>query len=291
MQKRRAIVAGQFYPGDKEKCISEIEQMLSEIKLETELPEKIVGAIVPHAGWFFSGKLALEVFQAVKQQNEKVDTFVIFGTSHGYFGDIPAAYDKGAWSTPLGDISIDEELAKKIRKKELAISDSGAHKYEHSIEVQVPFIQHMFEGAEIIPVIVSPNENAVALGEGLAEIITEETEKQVVCIGSTDLTHYGPRYGFEPQGTGEEALKWASDVNDEEFIQLANDVKPAQLLDKAMSHHNACGPGAAAAVVAFAGKLGRTKGILLDKDNSNNIMQQKMGRSSEESVGYASIIF
>jgi len=94
-----------------------------------------------------------------------------------------------------------------------------------------------------------------------------------------------------PMGTGEQALRWASEVNDRKFIDLALNLDAQALLTSAAENCNACGPGAAAAAVAAAKKLGKTKGLLLDHTNSNKIMAEKMGATSAESVGYAAIVF
>ena len=315
MQIRKPIVAGQFYPGQKSFCVEEINQCLppeaDRGRLAESLPKTIVAGIVPHAGWTFSGSLAALVFSAIKQRHEKVhpvrenseenervrektsngvNTFVIFGAAHGYFGRSPAVYDRGSWMTPLGEVAIDEELANAVLSSGAAISDIDAHRSEHSIEVQVPFIQYLFPDTEILPIIVPPNERAISLGEAVGDVITP-AGKKIVCIGSTDLTHYGPRYGFMPMGVGDEALEWASKVNDRKFIDLALKADPQGLLASAAENCNACGPGAAAATVAAAKKLGKTKGLLLSHTNSNEVMIRKMGTSSTDSVGYAAIIF
>jgi AmmeMemoRadiSam system protein B len=290
MQTRRPIVAGQFYPGRNDSCVAEIEECLQQEKLTESLPETIVAGVVPHAGWVFSGSLAALVFSAIKKQHEKVDTFVIFGAAHGYFGQSPAVYDKGSWATPLGEVAIDEELAEAVLKSGAAVSDPGAHGSEHSIEVQVPFIEHLFAGAKIVPIIVPPSGQAVALGTSIGEIISAN-EKKVVCIGSTDLTHYGPRYGFTPMGIGADAFEWASGVNDRQFIDLALKLEAESLLANAAENYNACGAGAAAAAIAAAKKLGKIEGLLLAYTNSNEVMQRKMGTSSGDSVGYAAIVF
>ena len=169
--------------------------------------------------------------------------------------------------------------------------DPQAHYSEHSIEVQVPFIEYLFAGAKILPVIVPPNEKAVALGRALGRIISASGKKKIVCIGSTDLTHYGPRYGFEPKGVGPEACKWASDVNDKQFIDLALKMDAKGLLKNAAQKQNACGAGAAAAAVAAAKELGVTEGVLLGQTSSNEVMIRKMGTFSADSVGYAAIVF
>jgi len=291
MQTRRPVVAGQFYPGQHDSCIGEINECLKAATISEQLPETIAAGIVPHAGWTFSGSLAAMVFSAIKQQHEKVNTFVIFGAAHSYFGVSPAVSVRGVWETPLGEVVIDEELADAVLKTGLAVSDQGAHLSEHSIEVQVPFIQYLFAGAKIVPVVVPPTEQAVTLGTSVGEIISQQEGRKIVCIGSTDLTHYGPRYGFAPMGTGKNALTWAKKVNDKKFIDLTLKLEPEDLLAGAVKDGNACGPGAAAATVAAAKKLGCKRGILLEHTTSNEIMLQKMGTTSAEAVGYAAIVF
>ncbi len=290
MQTRKPIVAGQFYPGERRSCIAEIKECLQQRKPVKSLPDTIAAGIVPHAGWTFSGNLAAMVFYAIKQRHDKVDTFIIFGAAHSYYGPAPAVYDKGNWLTPLGEVAVDEELADAVLKSNTAVADAGAHQDEHSIEVQVPFIQHLFAGANILPILTPPSEQVIPLGEAIGDIIKQQ-QKKIVCIGSTDLTHYGPRYGFMPKGTGANALQWASDVNDKEFIDFAVNLQPQKMLASAIENLNACGPGAAAAAVSTARKLGKTKGVLLAHTNSNEMMLKKMGVSSPEAVGYAAIVF
>ncbi len=291
MQTRKPVVAGQFYPGQHDSCVDEVNECLEARALSESLPETIVAGIVPHAGWTFSGSLAAMVFSAIKQQHEKVHTFVVFGAAHGYFGQSPAVYGRGSWITPLGEVAVDEELADAVLSTGPAVSNPSVHMSEHSIEVQVPFIQYLFAGAKILPILVPPGQQAVALGTSVGQIINRDAQKKIVCIGSTDLTHYGPRYGFTPMGTGAEALKWADSVNDQEFIDLALKLDPEGLLASAAENCNACGAGAAAAAIAAAKKLGKAEGLLLAHTNSNEVMLQKMGTIGADSVGYAAIVF
>ncbi|MHC4636867.1 MAG: AmmeMemoRadiSam system protein B [Planctomycetota bacterium] len=290
MQTRKAIVAGQFYPGRHSSCVDEISQCLAEKTVPADLPETIVAGIVPHAGWTFSGALAAMVFSAIKTRHEKVDTFVIFGAAHSYYGPAPAVYDRGYWNTPLGDAAVDEDMAKSVTDGSTAVCDNEAHGYEHSIEVQIPFIQYLFPEAKILPILTPPSAQVISMGREVGDIIAEDKEKTYVCIGSTDLTHYGPRYGFTPMGASAEGLKWATEVNDKRFIDFALKLEPEKLLADSAENLNACGPGAAAAAITAAMTLGKTKGMLLDHTNSNKIMEQKNNISSSESVGYAAII-
>lgn len=293
MAARKPNVAGQFYPDTEKQCRIEIAECIADGPVTGKLPEKIVAGIVPHAGWTFSGNLAAMVFGAIEKANKTVDTFIIFGAAHSYYSSEPAVYDKGSWLTPMGEIKIDEELAAAIIKKSrVAKSDPDAHKYErNSIEVQIPFIQYLFKDAKIVPILTPPAGSGITVGNEAAECIKSAPDKKIVCIGSTDLTHYGPGYGFNSQGGGKAGIEWAKNVNDRAFINLAVEMKAQQILLESMEKQNACGPGAAAAAISAAKALGKTKGILLAHTHSNEVMVRKFGQASSESVGYAAIIY
>ncbi|OHB56479.1 MAG: AmmeMemoRadiSam system protein B [Planctomycetes bacterium GWF2_50_10] len=293
MDVRKAAVAGQFYPGKKVQCEAELAEFLAARKAGA-VDGEIVAGIVPHAGWMFSGDVAGQVFNTIKRANGEVDTFVIFGAVHWPFGRGAAVYNRGRWVTPLGDAQVDEEAAEAIIAANAgAEANLEAHQFEHSIEVQVPFIQYLWPGAKIVPVMVGPEEFAVEFGRDGADGIKKLSEggKKIVIIGSTDLTHYGPRYGFDPKGVGAKAIAWAKDVNDMEFINYALNMRAEQILHTALANQNACGAGAAAATVAAAARLGKSKGVLLAHTHSNEVMEKRFGESSEESVGYAGIVF
>jgi AmmeMemoRadiSam system protein B len=291
MSIRRPIAAHQFYPGRPADCRALIEQCLQEAPLlPASLPAAIVAGIAPHAGWIFSGALAASVFAAVKRQQESVDVCVILGASHSYFGTKPAVSDDTAWETPLGSIEVCRELVDQLVKAEVAGLSNMAHRAEHSIEVQVPFVQYCFPTARLCPVVVPPTRSAVSLGEWLGRWM-EQQKGTVLCLGSTDLTHYGPGYGFVPKGRGREGIEWAAQVNDRRFIELALALEPQRMLSEAAENVNACGPGAAAAAVAAAKVLGRTTGHLLGYTNSHRVMADKMATSSLDSVGYAAMVF
>ena len=291
MSIRKPAVAGQFYAGTADDCVNEIVECLNEFSHDIALCERIVGAIVPHAGWVFSGGLAGRVFSAIREANEFVDTFVIFGAAHRYYRQEGAVYDRGSWLTPLGEIGIDEELADQIANLECVERDISAHSGEHSIEVQIPFVQYLFPDAKIVPVLMPAGDYTVNVGREVGKIICKMAEKRVVCIASTDLTHYGPRYGFVPAGSGAEGIKWAKEVNDVDFINRAIGMEADNLLISAETRGNACGAGACAAVVACARELGKAKGVVIGHMTSAEVMQRKFQQVSTESVGYAGIVF
>jgi hypothetical protein len=284
-------VAGQFYPDTRKDCLAEIADCLPKGPIKAELPAYITAGIVPHAGWVFSGELAAMVFQAIKQVNHQVDTFVFFGAAHRCADAAPVIFPDGQWETPLGKIDIDQSLTEEL----IALGakpDIQAHRYEHSIEVQIPFVQHLFPNAAMAAIIMplAGNHYECEFGQKIGEFL-KNVEKKIVCIASTDLTHYGPRYGFTPQGTGTAGIRWAHDVNDLDFINKAIRMDAENLFLSSVHSENACGPAAAAAVVAAAKAAGCPKGYLLAQTNSAEIMKAKFQQSSSESVGYAAMVF
>jgi len=290
MHTRQPIVAGQFYPAGADACLAEVRACLAAGTLPEPLPSSIVAGVVPHAGWTFSGPLAALVFSALRRRRPHVETIVISGAAHSYLGARPAVDDSDAWETPLGTVAVDGALRERLAQRAGVAMERSAHRREHSIEVQIPFIQHLFPEARILPVIVPPLETAVAFGAALVEAAAQ-TETDAAYIGSSDLTHYGPRYAFIPQGAGADGVRWAHEVNDRAFVKLALEMEPERLLAQAVEHGSACGPGAVAATVAAARRLGAETGTLLAQTNSSDIMRRQMGTSSRDSVGYAAVVF
>ncbi len=290
MSIRKPIVAGQFYPDDREACLTEVLDCIKSIPPHEDLPDSVVAGIVPHAGWVFSGSLAASVFSGIHKVRPDTETFVLCGAAHRYMGDRAALDNNDAWETPLGPVVVDGKLRDSLSDYSEVTVDGSAHGHEHSIEVQVPFIKHLFPEARIVPVVVSPTEAAISFGEVLAETILAD-QRDIVVVGSTDLTHYGPSYRFIPMGTGPDALRWASEVNDREFVDLALEVEPERLLTSAINKGNACGPGAAATAVTVARKFGVQAGRLLGQTTSYEIMRRRGASTGSDSVGYAAIIF
>ena len=205
MQIRHPVAAGSFYEAGKKACRASLAKCIPEKIDSAELPERIVGGIVPHAGWVFSGQVAGQVFRSIAQQAEP-EVFVLFGAMHRGIAQLGGMFADGVWRTPLGDVAVDERLAERILGGTNLIERNGrVHADEHSLEVIVPFIQYLFGEAKILPIAVPPVSEARQIGEAVGRILAAE-QRLAVCIGSTDLTHYGPGYGFTPRGRGRRAL-------------------------------------------------------------------------------------
>lgn len=287
MRIRRPVVAGQFYPADRAGCVRMIQESLPK-EVPLDLPRPIVAGIVPHAGWVYSGPIAAKVFAAIQAQGTP-DTIVLVSADHRWGSPLAALYGSGAWLTPLGEVPVDEELAQMVLEEGKGLVEDApqAHSGEHSAEVQVPFIQYLFPQARILPILVSPTERAVRVGEALAQA-AKRAGKSVVIVGTTDLTHYGAMfYGFAPAGTGERALAWAR-ANDERVIRLMLEMRAEEIVPETEAHHNACGGGAIAATVSAARALGAQKGVLLEYTNSHFILPRG---PATDFVGYAAIVY
>jgi AmmeMemoRadiSam system protein B len=157
---------------------------------------------------------------------------------------------------------------------------------EHSIEVQIPFLQYLFPDAQILPVMVPPDRHAPVLGQKIGEYLAGQ-DKQVCVLGSTDLTHYGPSFWFTSYGTGAEALAQMKE-NDQRIIDMVVRMQAEMVVTEAEEHRNACGAGAIAATVAAANALGAERGYLLEHTTSQDVMPE---RPATDFVGYAGIIF
>ena len=293
MLVRHPIVAGTFYPADKTACRAALAKYIPQQTDTANLPQKIVAGIVPHAGWTFSGTVAGQVFAAIAQQSlsqPPPEVFVLFGAMHRAIGQLGLMFNEGAWRTPLGDALIDDRLSQRILSAaNLIEADPHAHTNEHSLEVNIPFIQYLFSQARILPIAVPPTNRAVEIGQAVGTILAAENAP-AICIGSTDLTHYGPSYGFTPQGPGPEGIQWAKEVNDMKIINLIQQLQAPAIVPESVLHRNACGAGAIAATIAAARQMHAKQATLLNHTTSAEVAQHLFNQKSSDSVGYASLV-
>jgi MEMO1 family protein len=284
MSARRPSVAGMFYPGDARTCKREIQEYIRAAAVPDGIGH-VLGGLVPHAGWRYSGPTAGHLFAAIEQPPE---TVILFGAIHRWGVSTPSLYPDGSWRTPLGDCPIDSELAAEALATEGTpiVASPQAHAGEHSIEVQVPFVQEAFPQAQILPVATPPSSQAIRAGRDLAKA-AQSLGRSVLVVASSDLTHYGPRYGLAPAGVGEKALAWAK-ANDRRLLDEVVAMHPSDVLRLAAEEHSACGAGAIAAAIACTADLGASKGVLLQHTTSHEVVP--MGPPSDL-VGYAAVAF
>jgi hypothetical protein len=185
--KRKPIVAGQFYPADPLQLKKYLEEVMPSGKKRTY---EAVGAMVPHAGYVFSGYVAAEVYSSMRPS----DVYIVLGPNHTGRG-MRFAVGPENYGTPLGEAAIDRELADSIMDRtELLDYDSAAHAFEHSVEVQVPFIQKSSPEAAIVPVVCQSGsmEEYREIAGALAGAISS-SGKKVTIVASSDMSHYESR--------------------------------------------------------------------------------------------------
>ncbi|MBS3734760.1 MAG: AmmeMemoRadiSam system protein B [Phycisphaerae bacterium] len=289
MSTRPAVRAGSFYDAQPPACRRHAEELIAAAELPDDLPEQVVGGIVPHAGWMFSGRTAARTLKALVR-GEPPETFVLFGADHSGAVACGEVYDAGCWQSPLGEAPVDEALAAAMLATDGPLrANKAAHGHEHSIEVQVPLIQVLAPAAKIVPIAVPPTPEAVAIGRTVAGVIAERSAAACV-VGSTDLTHHGGHFG-SPGGRGQAGVDWAQ-ANDRRMVALLEQMAADQIVPEADAHKNACGAGAAAAAVAAAGQLGATRGIMLEYTNSYEILAElNPSHADDTTVGYAAVVF
>lgn len=181
---RQAAVAGQFYPGRQKELKAEVVAFLR----QRRAPEQAIGMMVPHAGYIYSGAIAGETFSQVKIP----DRVVLIGPNHTGHGAPRAVYPSGVWHTPLGEARIDGDLAARIIDDcPGSLADELAHRYEHSLEVQVPFIQVAAPQARLVPVCLAPAplRELLEFGTCLGRLLATGSPPALL-VASSDMTHF-----------------------------------------------------------------------------------------------------
>jgi len=283
MKIRQAALSGSWYSGTDSGCRQEIEYFIQHSTVLPDSSRPVVGGIVPHAGWYYSGSIACEVIRLMNSSEPSPDALVMFGTH--LYPDAPVAVMKeGVWDTPLGHLPVHEPLAREICARAPFDIETQQHVPDNTIEVQLPFIKYFWKDIHIVPISAPPSHNSVEMGNIVAEA-AKKMNLKILVLGSTDLTHYGPNYGYSPKGRGSAALQWVSEVNDRSVIAAILSMDPISVIRDAQQKHNACCAGAAAAALSAGMALGAVQSRLLTYATSHD-------KSPGESfVGYAGIVF
>lgn len=267
---RYPAVAGQFYEGNEEALRKQIEDCFLHTLGPGEIPKiqtgerEIKGAVVPHAGYMFSGPVAAHVAAALAKDGFP-ETFIIIGPKHTGFGS-SVAITREEFSTPLGNVKIDMELAQKLHTGVID-DDITAHRGEHSIEVQLPFLQYLKPDLSFVPICIGHQTYKMAREVG--EIISKAIEGQdVVVLASTDFSHYVPREMAEKKDM--KAI--------EAIINL-----DAKSLYKTVEKYNIsmCGYGP---VMAMLEGVKGSKASLLKYSTSGDVMEMR------DVVGYGAVV-
>lgn len=290
--ERLPIAAGQFYEANPKKLREKIRWcFLSEFgpkSLPKGNSKNHFAAIVPHAGYTYSGPAAACVYKKIGEM-EEVDTFVIIGTNHSGLGPSISIFPEGIWRTPLGEVEVDNELSNEIANySKFSEFDIHAHEYEHSIEVQLPFLQFLFKKVKIVPIIFRGDdilEEAKDLASAI-ETAARKLKRKIFVIASSDFTHYGRAYNYIPFFGSNEEIKNKVYSLDEGAIQEITNLHEMKFLRYIYNTAaTICGFAPIIATIFYA-KKHIEKGMLLKYYCSGDI-----SGDYENCVGYASILF
>ncbi len=263
---RNPVVAGQFYPASA----SELKRMLKGMVAEKAKKQEVIGLISPHAGYIYSGAVAGATISRIKFK----DTFIIMGPNHTGRGRPFSIMTEGSWQTPLGEVEIDSEMAKKILANSRYLEeDYSAHLGEHSIEVQLPFLQYFNTEFKLVPIVLAYAGGAIykEIGKALARAVKESGGKAVI-IASSDMTHYEPQASAQKKDN--QAIEAVLALDEDELLRRVDK------FDITM-----CGFAPAVSLIVAAKELG-AKGAELVKYQTSG---DTTGDYSSV-VGYAGII-
>lgn len=265
---RQPVVAGTFYPSSSQQLKNKIETLIG------RKPDRqdAIACMLPHAGYVYSGSVAAATLSSINIK-EKI---ILLGPNHTGAGAEYSIMTQGIWQTPLGEVSIDADLAGRILSGSKYLkSDEEAHMHEHSIEVEIPFLQYIKKDFQIVPIIfLSDDFSALKnIGKEIASSIQKDNLKDsVTIIASSDMTHYEPQEDAERK--------------DKEAIQAILELNEDKLIDKILKLNiSMCGYAPVIAMIAAAKALGAKSAKLVKYQTSGEVTQDKTSV-----VGYAGII-
>lgn len=263
---RKPAVAGKFYPGSATELRGDVETYLS------SAAEKVraLGAVIPHAGYMYSGPVAGAVYARLDLPKR----FVILCPNHTGFGEPLAVMSRGTWATPLGNAQIDEELAEELKQVfPLIKEDEDAHRGEHALEVQLPFLQVLQPEFRFVPITVGTGQFEVlkALGVSIARVL-KDIANDAMIIASSDMNHY----------ESDDVTR----VKDRRAIDQVLALDPRALYDTVREHNiSMCGYGPTVAMLTAAKLLGAKEAELVKYATSGDISGDR-----DWVVGYAGML-
>ena len=267
---RKPAVAGSFYPGDSKTLSRQVRELLSQAAKE-EVAGEIVGLVSPHAGYMYSGLVAAHAFKTV--EGMKFDAVVVVAPSHRVRFQGASVYDRGGYETPLGVLPIEKDLCQKLKSESNLIQFlPQAHSQEHSLEVQLPFLQEVLGKFNLVPMVLGSQDyrSSETVGKAIARAVEG---KKVLLVASTDLSHYHPY---------DRAVQLDRIILDD--IQAFDAQRLGRDLDAGKGE--ACGGGPVMAVMVAAKELGANRARILKYMNSGDVTGDRSGV-----VGYAAAVF
>ncbi|MGC9310248.1 MAG: AmmeMemoRadiSam system protein B [Candidatus Aenigmatarchaeota archaeon] len=273
---RPPSAAGKFYPKDPQELASELELFFQSQKPDKYFPNA-KGIIVPHAGYMFSGAVAAKTYNAVSGTDKR--NIEILGVDHHNKGVIATL--KQDWMTPFGAVKVNLPMLEKIMKGQAIVEDAEAVRHEHSIEVQLPFLQYMFGGFVFVPLQI-PRLSYPEI-QDLARIIAD---MDTLFIASSDLIHFGSDYGFVPKECIYGPEDFVKDL-DEKIMSKILEMDPKRFMEYIEDNDlTVCGLMTITLFLEIMKLLGAKKAEIIDHDTSFSI-----SHDTSAIVGYGGLVF
>jgi AmmeMemoRadiSam system protein B len=282
---RYPAVAGAFYEGSRSSLLAQIERCYTSklgpghLPQPTEGPRRLLGVVCPHAGYQYSGPFAAHSFAAIAEDGLRA-SYVVLGPNH-YGAGAPLATTHHDWETPLGMVPIDVELLSALSKPPIE-DDVAAHRHEHSIEVQLPFLQHLRPSVRFVPICMAFQEYELAAEVG-ALVADAVKDRDALIIASSDFSHVGMNYNQMPP-RGKTAPAFAKD-QDAKALDRILALDPKGLQDRvAKDDISMCGYGPVTAMLVAAKRLGAREARLLRYGSSSDVSGDR-----DMAVGYGAV--
>jgi hypothetical protein len=259
MRNRPTAVAGTWYPGHPDALTRDVDDYLEQAAVHSGTGVRAI--IAPHAGLMFSGPVAAWAYKAAAEGS--YDAAILVGPSHFVGFDGVAVWPSGRFESPLGPARVDEALAAALLESPIAHDREAAHRHEHSIEMQLPFVRRLFPDLPIVPIVVGyqVRETIAALGELLA---TVAGGRNLLLVASTDLSHYFDAATADRLDGRVRDLVNAFDADG--FLDVYEEYP-----EQERGRYVACGGGAAIAVMRAARQLGATEGRVFHYAHSGHV--------------------
>ncbi len=261
-QVRRAAVAGQWYPGTRDRLAAAVDEHLAAAALDDIEAPRVRAIVAPHAGLMYSGPVAAYAYKAARRA--QYAAVVLVGPSHFVPFHGVSIWPAGWWDTPLGEVVVDRDLAGAIEAASPVITDlPQAHAREHSLEMQLPFLVHVMPGVPIVPLVMGhqTRSTAMALGDALAGVLASRGG-DVLLVASSDLSHYEDA---RTAATLDRVVTRHVETLDPEGLMTSLEREP----------RHACGGGPMVAVLHAARRLGATKARVLQYADSGDVSGDK----------------
>ncbi|MDE1869123.1 MAG: AmmeMemoRadiSam system protein B [Candidatus Micrarchaeota archaeon] len=271
---RNSAFAGSFYPSDSKELLEFVSNAVSSADIDSGVATGVKSYVAPHAGYVYSGKPAACTYKLLKENAKELDTIVLVGPNHTGMGKAIAISTQD-WKTPLGVVNNDVELAKVISEQDSFFSlDEAAHREEHSLEVELPFIQHVAPGTKAVFICMANQgfESSMSLATSIV-VSAKQLGRRITVIASSDLNHYEP--AAVAKRKDEMLFESIRKLDVDGFYRAVKE-----------SEDSACGYGPIAVSLLFARSKGAIQGEILKYSNSGD----ETG-DYESVVSYASIAF